>query len=342
MKHSSRNDRTIQELLTQSGGWVKRLETLEKGMMRPNDSGDDPAVNRMSINVVDTADSARSTRDSILSLYGHRSYYQKILDPRGAPSAMALELQADYARVSRIIEDHLEDDLQPAEAASAAVDEGLEIHAYGGTKPADSSQESKRDVHTNPSTKSAEKLRETKFLDLIHRYPCCARAIKTYVESPSQSPSCFSFARNEVLLVKSFSGTTWQVINNTGREGLAPSHYLLPHYPYLARVDKDFPNSHVLRDELLYVSDKVRFNLSLYSWRPWRKKTGETGVAPDFYFQCFYKQLEKPRPPIPPRPSSPSQLFDSKCYTLLAHVCEDDAVKADDPSNVLSLTEMET
>ena len=61
-------------------------------MMLPKDSRNDPAVNRMSIRVVDTADLARSTRDSILSLYGHRSYYHKILDPREGPFAMALEL----------------------------------------------------------------------------------------------------------------------------------------------------------------------------------------------------------------------------------------------------------
>ena len=90
-------------------------------MMIPNDSSNDPAVNRMSIRVVDTADSARATRHSILSLYGHRSYYHKILDPGEGPFAMALELQADYSRVSRIIDDHLEDDLLPVDPAWGAV-----------------------------------------------------------------------------------------------------------------------------------------------------------------------------------------------------------------------------
>jgi hypothetical protein len=62
----------------------------------------------MSIKVVDTAESARSTRDSILSLYGHLSYYEKILDPREGAFAMALEMQTDHSRASTIIESHLD------------------------------------------------------------------------------------------------------------------------------------------------------------------------------------------------------------------------------------------
>ena len=315
MKYSSRNDRTIQELSAQSDGWAKRLETLEKEMMIPTDPSNDPAVNRMSINVVDTADSARSTRDSILSLYGHRSYYQKILDPREAPFDMALEMQVDYFRISRIIEDHLEDDPQPAETASYAVDEGLDIHAHESTKPADSSQESGLDVDINPSKKPAEKLGEAEFWDFIYRYPCRARAIKSYVHLPSQSRSSFSFAHNEILLVKAFSGTTWQVRKNTGEEGLAPSYFLIPHYPYLARAIMNIDEPLVLRDELLFVSDTVCFNSSFYKpitcpqrWRSWRKKTGETGIAPDFCFDCI-EPMDKPLPPdLPPR-SPPSQFF---------------------------------
>ena len=207
MIYSSRNDRTIQELSSQSDGWVKRLETLEKEMMIPTDSSNDAAVKRMSIRVVDRADSARSTRDSILSLYGHRSYYQKILDPREAPFTMALELQADYARVSRIIEDHLEYDLQPAEAASEAVDEGLDVHANASTKPADSSE-------------------EPVFLNPCQRYPCSAIAMNRY-RAPPDLPHWLSFEQNEVLQVAAFSGTTWQARKKTGQEGRAPSRFLI-------------------------------------------------------------------------------------------------------------------
>ena len=205
--HSSRNDRTIQELSMQSDGWAKRLETLEKERIIPNDSSNDPAVKRMSISVVDTADSARSTRDSILSLYGHRSYYHKILDPREEPFAMALELQADYSRVSRIIDDHLEDDLLPVEAASNAVDNGLDVHAYASTKPADSSEESE-------------------FLSEVSRYPYRAIAVLPSLVQPS---SFLSFQKNEIVQVAAFSATTtWRVRTSTGKEGLAYSYYLQP------------------------------------------------------------------------------------------------------------------
>ena len=295
MVYSSRNDRMIQELSFQSDGWAKRLETLEKGMMIPTDSSNDPAVKRMSIRVVDTADSARSTRDSILSLYGHRSYYQKILDPREAPFAMALEMQADYARVSRIIEDHLEDDLQLAEAASDAVDEGLDVHANASTKPAYSSK-------------------EWSFFDVVQRYPCRAIAIRSRFESSFQSRHWPSFAQGEVLQVAAFSGTTWEVRKNTGEEGLAPSHYLTPHYPYTARACFDLDNSLILENEVLDVSDKVEVYRRPHEewsppgrvWRPWRKWTGETGIAPDGCFHRIIKMLDKPLPPDPPRRSYPS------------------------------------
>ena len=76
MKYNARNDRTTEELSIQSDAWVKRLSTLEKEIMISMDSSNDAAVNRMSIKVADTADLARSTRDSILSLYGHSSYHK--------------------------------------------------------------------------------------------------------------------------------------------------------------------------------------------------------------------------------------------------------------------------
>lgn len=281
MLYSSRNDRTIQELSSQSDGWAKRLETLEKEMMMPTDSSNDPAVNRMSINVVDRADSARSTRDSILSLYGHRSYYQKILDPREAPFEIALEMQADYARVSRIIEDHLEDDLQPAEAASEAVDEGLDVHANASTKPADSSEE----------------------LEIFHaqRYPCRARAMNRY-RAPPDLLHWLSYEENEVLQVATFAGTTWQVRKNTGEEGLAGTHNLTPHYPYLARARFNLDASFILKDEILLFSKMEYYPRYDVYLRPWRKKTGETGIAPDEAFLTDYP-LDKSLPPLPrPKP----------------------------------------
>ena len=113
MIYSSRHDRTIQELSIQCDGWVKRLETLEKEMMIPMDSSNDAAANRISIRVAETADLARSTRESILSLYGHSSYYEENLDPHEGSFATAIELQADYSQVTRIIDEHLDDGLLP-------------------------------------------------------------------------------------------------------------------------------------------------------------------------------------------------------------------------------------
>lgn len=65
------------------------------------------AIDRMSIMTTDTAVSARSMRESIMSLYGHQSYYQTILDPREGEFAMAPEMLVDQSRISMIIEDHL-------------------------------------------------------------------------------------------------------------------------------------------------------------------------------------------------------------------------------------------
>ena len=263
-------------------------------MMLPNDSSNDPAVNRMSIRVVDTAESARSTRDSILSLYGHRSYYQKILDPREGPFAMALELQADYSRVSRIIDDHLEDDLMPVEAASNAVDKGLDVHAYASAKPADSSEKS-------------ESLAE------VLRYPCRAIALNSH--GPYRNfPHALSFEEDEVLQVATFSestwtshGPTWRVRNKTGKEALAPCYCLKPYYPYRAEVRSDLIYTQTtarfatLRaNEILYVSDQVFLDPPTNGYhvcRPWRKPTGETGIAPDSFFDLY--AMEKPLPPLP-------------------------------------------
>ena len=287
IKHSSRNDRTIQELSIQSDGWVKRLETLEKEMMIPIDSSNDPAVNRMSIRVVDTADSARSTRDSILSLYGHRSYYQKILDPRERAFAMALELQADYSRVSRIIDDHLEDNLLPVEAASIAVDKIVDVHAE----------------YLKHQLAQPRRV-------LPWRYPCRAIAVASYKDPFSR----LSYEKNERLQVAVFSGTTWRVRKSTGEEGLVPSHSLIPYYPYRARVRSNcFVGPPVaLENEIVNVSEKVEFDPPIHGsnyWRPWRKKTGETDIAPDKYFDCFppdepsdcvpLYHASKPLPPLP-------------------------------------------
>ena len=238
-------------------------------MMIPIDSSNDAAVNRMSIRVVDTADWARSTRDSILSLYGHRSYYHKILDPREGPFAMALEMQADYSRVSRIIEDHLEDDLLPVEAASSAVDKELVYRAL-------------------KSTLSTEQLR------FPSQFPCRAIAVNSYKKWAEES-YCLSFEKNEVLQVAAFSGNMWRVRKLTGEQGLAPSRLLIPYYPYCARVRRQLieKGSIILeKNQFLNVSNKYKpygIPSGNHFWRSWRKETGETGSAPEEFFDSFQR-----------------------------------------------------
>lgn len=65
------------------------------------------AIDRMSIMTTDAAMSARSTTESIMSLYGHQSYYQLILDSREGEFDMAPEMLVDHSRISMIIEDYL-------------------------------------------------------------------------------------------------------------------------------------------------------------------------------------------------------------------------------------------
>ena len=190
---------------------------------------------------------------------GHRSYYQKILDPREAPFDMALEMQVDYSRISRIIEDHLENDLQPAEAASEAVDEVLNVHVNVSRKPVNSPE-------------------VPEFAKAFVRHPCRARAVRSY-RAPTDIPSWLSFEQNEVLQVATFSGTSWQARKKNGQEGRAFSHFLIPHYPYLARARYTMYNPFISENEVLNVSDEEELNrrpedsVPPALWRAWRKKT---------------------------------------------------------------------
>ena len=76
-------------------------------MIIPASDRGNSATDRMSIMTTDTAVTARSMRESIMSLYGHQSYYQIILDPREGNFDMAQEMLVDQSRISMIIEDHL-------------------------------------------------------------------------------------------------------------------------------------------------------------------------------------------------------------------------------------------
>ena len=87
-------------------------------MTIPTSNLGNSAVDRMSIMTTDTAMSARSMRESIMSLYGHRSYYQIITDPREGGFDIAPEMPVDQSRISMIIEDQL----QPKDTTRSSAD----------------------------------------------------------------------------------------------------------------------------------------------------------------------------------------------------------------------------
>ena len=86
-------------LSIQSEECAKRLQTLENDVAIPTSTDANPVIHRTSI---DTTASARSIVDSILSLYGHESLYERLSESQGE----ALETGVDQARVLRITEDH--------------------------------------------------------------------------------------------------------------------------------------------------------------------------------------------------------------------------------------------
>ena len=91
----------------QSEECASRLQIIESSIAIPASDGEDPIINRLSISTVDSAGSARSTRDSILSLYGHKSYIEKILAPRQGTFYDARDDWLDPSRASKAIESHI-------------------------------------------------------------------------------------------------------------------------------------------------------------------------------------------------------------------------------------------
>jgi hypothetical protein len=87
---------------------VKELEALKEQSLLSNSSECDTAIGQVSIRSVDAAFDARSIRDSILSLCGHQSYSENIVDRLGGDSTFTVERQLDEARVSRFIEEHID------------------------------------------------------------------------------------------------------------------------------------------------------------------------------------------------------------------------------------------
>ena len=94
----------------------------------------------------------------------------------------------------------------------------------------------------------------------------------------------------------------------TGQQGLVPSLFLIPYYPYceIVRINFEVDNepTSLRKGEIVDISDKVEFDSPTdgrHVWRPWAKKrTGETGIAPDYVFGCtdLFGPL-RPRIPLP-------------------------------------------
>lgn len=115
------NAQQIQLLSLQSNDCVQRLHHLENAFMTPTPANhEDVSLNRLSITSINTADQVQSTRDSILSLYGHQSYHEKILKPRQADLDFTHFLDSDifvssdihtsHSRASLIVEDYIQRD----------------------------------------------------------------------------------------------------------------------------------------------------------------------------------------------------------------------------------------
>ena len=90
-------------LSIQSEECAKRLQALKSDVVTPTSTNANPVITRMSI---DTTASVRSITQSILSLYGHESLYEKPSEAQGEVLGSG-NMQTDQARVSRIIEDHI-------------------------------------------------------------------------------------------------------------------------------------------------------------------------------------------------------------------------------------------
>lgn len=90
-------------------------------MTPTSDEQEDVSLDRLSIASTDIADQAQSIRHSILSLYGHQSYYERILEPRHSDGNSAnlgdidpdvyYQLEANQSRASMVIEDYIEHNL---------------------------------------------------------------------------------------------------------------------------------------------------------------------------------------------------------------------------------------
>ena len=191
---------------------------------------------RMSLTSVDIARSARWIRDSILSLYGHQSYYEEIVNPREGNFVTALETQADPFRVSMIIEDRISRD-SSSDERKHGVREEKSWQAPIPNKSLKIADEFMKNQPPKvagiieyrrlpaPPTVIEDSITPTR----VHTAdnPPLAKAMYSYIANP-EVPEGISFSKHDVLSPLISEGTWWTVTNKeTGKTGKLSSNYLL-------------------------------------------------------------------------------------------------------------------
>ena len=232
------NARQIHVLALKSDACAKRLEALEGDMTVPTSCHDNAVIDRMSVMTTDTAVSARSMTESIMSLYGHQSYYAMILDPREGKFEMAPELPVDHSRISTIIEDHLH---------SKDATQSPDLHRLGGrdTDAWESSgeQRSKPNVD-NEVTEAKATQRLWNWVESYNRPIRAKYGWATSSEGSVGSTASTVMTRtSNIIQIAFIPGVTSRLIDSTPGLQAAPADKPLPPLPLLPTESNSINNA---------------------------------------------------------------------------------------------------
>ena len=101
------HDQQVRTLAADSSAYLQRLRYLEEQLLAPHSEVSDTTRKRMSIAVLPTAGQSLSTRNSILSLYGHEEYAKITWDSRAVNGSSVHSASDDLSRASILVEDYL-------------------------------------------------------------------------------------------------------------------------------------------------------------------------------------------------------------------------------------------